>query len=299
MKILISGSGGLVGSAALAHLNALGHYVVRLVRANPVRDRGDILWDPVAGSIERKKLEGFDAVLHLGGESLLNLWTASNKERMVNSRVQGTEFLAQTLAGLTAKPKVFACASAIGYYGDRGEEWLSETSKPGRGFLAELCEDWEKAADFASSAGIRVVHLRFGIILSDRGGALKAMLPPFLTGLGGPLGSGRQYMSWISLTDVAKAIAHILEKDSLRGAVNITAPNPVTNKDFSRALGRVLHRPAILPVPSFILKALPGGMGREFFLASSRVEPAKLRMSGYRFEYPDVEQALRQTLGRD
>ncbi len=299
MKVLISGSSGLVGSAAVTQLTAAGHYVNRLVRSNPVRERGDLVWDPVTGRTERSKLEGFDAVVHLGGASLMTPWTASAKQRLVMSRVQSTSFLAEALAGLNEKPKVFVSASAIGFYGDRGEEWLSESSKPGHGFLAELCEDWEKATGIARTAGIRVVHIRLGIVLSDRGGALKAMLPVFQTGLGGPIGMGRQYMSWIAIDDVAMALQHVLVTDTLEGPVNFTAPHPVTNREFTKSLGRVLGRPAVLPVPSPVLRLLPGGMGRDMFLASSRVEPTKLRLSGYRFEYPDLEPALRHTLGKD
>lgn len=293
MKILVTGSSGLIGSSLVPYLTGAGHFVARLVRKNPARVRGDIVWDPVSGKIERAKLEGFDAVIHLAGENLLGLWTASRKARLVASRVQATEFLAETLAGLQKRPSVLISASAIGYYGSCGDQWLNELSPAGTGFLAELCQDWEKATAIADRAGIRVVNLRTGLVLSRRGGLLAQMLPIFRTGLGGPLGLGRHYMSWITMDDLLGVVQHLLRQATLRGPVNAVSPDPVTNRDFARALGRVLRRPALLPAPSFLLHALPGGMAGETMLASQRVEPATLRQSGYKFVFPDLEEALR------
>lgn len=296
MKILITGSSGFIGSVLVQYLTLRGYYVVRLVRRNPDRSRGDLVWDPVTGRIERAGLERLDGVVHLAGESIMGLWTRAKRERLYRSRVPATEFLMESLAGLMHRPRVIVSASAVGYYGDRGDQWLSEQSPPGSGFLASLCQDWEKATEIAVNAGIRVVNLRIGIVLSPLGGALKAMLPVFRLGLGGPLGNGRQYMSWIALDDLLGAIRFCLEHDSLRGPVNAVAPEPVTNREFTRALGRVLGRPAILPVPAFLLKLLPGGFAREGLLASQRVEPAALRRAGFEFLYPELPLCLEHYL---
>lgn len=292
MKILVTGSSGLVGSSLVPHLTGAGHFVARLVRGEPLRDRGDIQWDPVSGRVERAKLEGFDAVVHLSGESLMTLWTAGRRSRLVTSRVQSTEFLCEALAGLQRRPKVLLSASAVGYYGSQGDRWLNEQSPCGGGFLAEICQDWERATAIARQAGLRVVNLRFGLVLSRRGGLLAQMLPIFRTGLGGPLGLGRQYMSWIAIDDLLGAVQHLLAEGAPEGPVNIVSPDPVTNRDFSRTLGRVLRRPAVLPVPSPLLRALPGGMARETMLASQRVEPGELRRSGFKFQFPELAEAL-------
>lgn len=297
MKVLVTGSSGLVGSALVRTLTGSGHYVVRLVRANPNRDRGDVLWDPTTGRVERSRLEKMDAVVHLAGERLPGLWTGAKKQRIHRSRVQATEFLMEALAGLMARPRVIVSASAVGYYGNRDDTWLSESAPAGDGFLALLCREWEKATDLAANAGIRVVNLRIGLVLSPGGGALGAMLPVFRAGLGGRLGSGRQYMSWIAIDDLMSAIRFALENDTLAGPVNAVAPEPVTNRDFTRTLARALGRPAFLPVPALLLKALPGGLGREAFLASQRVEPRRLREHGFAFEYPHLEDALAHVLG--
>ncbi|MCS6772382.1 MAG: TIGR01777 family oxidoreductase [Kiritimatiellae bacterium] len=296
MKILVTGSSGLIGSALVQHLTACGHYVIRLVRKDPDRSRGDLMWDPAAGRIERSGLERLDGVVHLAGESILGLWTESKKQRIYRSRVPATEFLMESLAGLTHRPRVIISASAIGYYGNRGDTWLNEQSPPGHGFLASVCVDWEKATELASNAGIRVVNLRIGVVLSPAGGALKIMLPAFRLGLGGPLGSGKQYMSWIELGDLLSAINYCLEKEALRGPVNAVAPEPVTNREFARALGRALRRPTFLPVPGFALKLLLGDLARESLLASLRVEPVALRRAGFQFACPTLPDALKVCL---
>ncbi len=292
MKILVTGSSGLIGSAVVRQLTGAGHFIVRLVRKNPNRERGDIAWDPVSGRIERNKLEGLDAVVHLAGENLFTLWTRAKKDRMYSSRVTATEFLCETLAGLQHRPKILLSTSAVGYYGNRGDTWLQETSAPGAGYLAELCQDWERATHLATRSGIRVVNMRFGIVLSPAGGALKQMIPVFKTGLGGTLGRGRHYQSWIAIDDLVQAVQHALATESLSGPVNVTAPDPVTNREFTHTLARVLRRPAFLPVPAFLLYALPGDMGQEMFLTSQRVAPEKLVHSGFKFQYPNLAQAL-------
>ncbi len=273
-------------------LTGAGHYVVRLVRSQPDRSRGDALWDPVRGHIERNQINGIDAVIHLAGENLLGVWTKGKRERIHRSRVAATEYLAETLAGLTHRPKVLLSASAIGYYGDQGDRWLTESSPNGKGFLAQLCREWEGATDIARNAGIRVVTLRTGIVLSPRGGALASMLPVFKAGLGGPIGNGRHYMSWIALDDLVDALLYCLEKPDINGPVNLTAPEPVTNREFTKALASALHRPAFLPVPAFLLRALPGDMGRETLLSSARVQPEKLVRNGFSFAAPTIESAM-------
>jgi uncharacterized protein len=297
MKVLVSGSSGLIGSAAVTHLTAAGHYVIRLVRANPNRERGDVLWDPVAGRIERSKLDGIEAAVHLAGEPILGVWTQALKSRVHLSRVQTTEFLAETLAGLNVKPRVLLSASAVGYYGHRGEQWLDESSAPGEGFLPQLCQEWETATHIAQNAGIRLVNMRIGIVLSAKGGALAKMLPPFRAGLGGRMGSGRQFMSWITLDDLTNAILFAMENERLSGPVNMVSPSPVTNIEFTRAIAHALNRPAFLPVPAFALRLLPGRMAQETMLCSARVEPAKLKRSGFKFEFHDVSQALLHVIG--
>jgi hypothetical protein len=297
MKVLVSGSSGLIGSAVVSHLTAAGHYVIRLVREGPNRDRGDVVWEPVAGRIERAKIEGVDAAVHLAGEPILGLWTRAKRARIRRSRVQATEFLAETLAGLHQKPSTLLSASAVGYYGDRGSQWLDEASAPGEGFLPQLCQEWEASTQIARNAGLRVVNLRIGIVLSAKGGALASMLPAFRRGLGGRLGSGRQFLSWIALDDLANAILFAMEKPSLSGPVNLVAPAPVTNAELTQALARTLRRPAVLHVPAPALRLLPGGMARETLLCSARVEPARLKQTGFKFEHQDVEQTLHHLVG--
>lgn len=270
--------------------------MVRLVRGQATgKDR--IAWDP-AKPIAPNAVSGFDAVIHLAGESVFGRWTAGKKSKILNSRVDGTTNLAHALANAEERPKVFVCGSAIGYYGNRGDELLREESAPGSGFLAEVCQRWEEATMAAVQADIRTAHLRTGIVLSPRGGALGAMLMPFKMGVGGRIGDGRQWMSWINVQDMVGAINHILKNDLLQGAVNMVAPKPVTNAEFTRTLATVLSRPAILPMPAFAVKAAFGQMGEEMLLASQKVEPGKLISSGYPFRYRELRASLEALLKR-
>jgi hypothetical protein len=289
MRILVSGSSGLIGSALLPELEKAGHSVARLVRRTP--SANEVQWNP-DGNIQPAAVDGFDAVVHLAGESIAGRWTEAKKARIRNSRVQGTSSLANALARTTRLPKVMVCASAIGIYGDRADETLREESAPGSDFLAEVAKQWEAATEPAARAGIRVVLLRIGVVLSRHGGALARMLPPFRMGLGGRIGSGKQWMSWIALDDVVGTIQHALTTESLRGALNTVAPNPVTNAEFTRTLGEVLHRPTVFPLPEFIVRTIFGEMGQALLLSSQRVECAKLLASGYRFRHPELQSAL-------
>ncbi len=298
MKILVSGASGLIGSPLVTVLEQEKHRVYRLVRREPSGER-EIRWDPASGSIDTAAVEALapDVVVHLAGESISEKWTEEQKRRVRDSRVQSTRLLAETLARLPRRPKALAAASAIGYYGPRGDEVLTEDSAPGQGFLSEVCLEWEAAAEPASAVGIRVAHLRIGIVLSPKGGALSKMLTPFRLGLGGPFGTGSQWMSWISLDDAVGAVRHAVVADSLRGPANVTAPHPVTNREFAAALGRVLGRPAFLPAPAFALRMLLGGeMADALLLTGQRVEPRRLKQTGYRFQHPDLEGALRAVL---
>lgn len=298
MNILVTGSSGFIGSALVPFLVSNGHSVTRLVRAGPRSGHAEVHWDPAAGTLDMAGLAGVDAVVHLAGESIAaGRWTAERKARIRDSRVKGTQVLCAALGRLELPPKVLVCASAIGYYGDRGEEILREESPPGSGFLAEVCRAWEAAASPALDKGIRVVHLRNGVVLSPAGGALGKMLVPFKMGVGGKLGSGEQYMSWIALDDLLGGIDHTLATDTLQGPVNAVAPHPVTNLEFTTTLGRVLSRPTLLPMPAFVARLAFGEMADELLLASTRVEPTRLLASGYRFRYPELAGALRQMLG--
>jgi uncharacterized protein (TIGR01777 family) len=299
LEILVTGASGLVGSALVAFLTTGGHRVVRLVRGTPSAGEAAVRWDPAAGTIDTAALEGLDAAVHLAGESIAGgRWSEARKARIRESRTRGTRLLAGALARLARPPRVLVSASAVGYYGDRGAETLDETSAPGRGFLAEVCRAWEAATAPAAERGVRVVHLRTGVVLSAAGGALARMLPPFRLGAGGPLGSGEQYVSWIALDDLLGVVLHALRTDALAGAVNAVAPQPVTNAVFSATLGRVLRRPAAIPLPAVAARLAFGEMADELLLAGARVEPARLRATGYRFRQADLEDALRHTLGR-
>jgi uncharacterized protein (TIGR01777 family) len=279
-------------------LIAGGHTVTRLVRSTPRPGQADIPWNPAARSIGTPALEGLDAVVHLAGDNIASgRWTAAKKASIRNSRVQGTTVLCEALAQLVKPPKVLLSASAIGYYGDRGETILREESPPGTGFLAEVCQVWEAATAPAAQRGIRVVHLRFGMVLSPAGGALAKMLTPFRLGLGGVIGTGKQYMSWIALDDVLGAIHHALHTETLQGPVNVVAPSAVTNREFTTTLGKVLRRPTWLPLPAFAVRLMFGEMGDALLLASTRVTPARLMASGYTFQYPELEKALQHLLG--
>lgn len=299
MRILISGSSGLIGSALVPFLSAQGHTITCLVRSKTPSPASAISWEPETGTIDSSQLEGFDAVVHLAGESIAGgRWTAARKARIRESRVKGTRLLATALAGLERQPRVLLCASAMGYYGDRGDEILHEDSPAGTGFLAEVCRAWEQAADPARQRGIRVLHLRTGLVLAATGGALPRMLPPFKLGVGGVIGSGRQYWSWITLDDHVAAIHHVLVSESLVGPVNLVVPRAVTNREFIEALGRVLSRPTLFPLPAFAARLALGEMADELLLASQRLEPTRLIASGYHYRYPELEPALRHVLGR-
>ena len=295
MKILVAGSSGLIGTALCSRLEREGHEVVRLVRRPPAQ--GELRWDPEAGELEQEALEGMEATVHLGGRNIAaGRWTATVKAQLRQSRVQTTQLLAARLAGLAAPPRVLVCASAVGIYGHRRDEELDEESDTGEGFLAELGRAWEEASAVASEAGIRVVQARLGIVLSRRGGALAKMLLPFRLGVGGKIGSGRQYVSWISLEDAVAALIYAVENDALRGPVNLTAPQPVTNAELTRTLGRVLRRPTLLPLPAFAAKLVLGELAEEGLLASQRVRPKRLLEAGFEFAYPELEGALRHAL---
>ena len=299
-RILVSGVSGPIGAALLPSLQASGWSVVRLVRGQASgrsTDNGEISWDP-ALQLAPAAVSGFDAVIHLAGESIFGRWTDAKKAKILNSRVAGTLNLARAVARAEEKPKVFVCGSAIGYYGNRGDELLREESAPGTGFLAQVAQEWEEATTPAVQADIRTAHLRTGIVLSAKGGALKAMLLPFKMGLGGRVGDGRQWMSWIDVQDMVGAIHHILKNDLLQGPVNMVAPKPVTNAEFASTLASVLSRPAILPMPAFAAKAVFGEMGEELLLASQKVEPGKLISSGYPFRFRDLRASLEAILGR-
>jgi len=292
-RILVSGVSGPIGAALLPLLKARGFEVTRLVRGTA--RNGQIPWDP-AQPLSPESVSGFDAVVHLAGETIFGRWTEAKKRRILDSRVQGTRNLAAALAKTPARPRVFVSGSAIGYYGDRGDEILREHSSSGRGFLAEVCREWEGATKAAADVGIRTVCLRTGIVLSRDGGALPKMLFPFRLGLGGDIGSGEQWWSWIHVHDLVAAIHHSIKSDLLQGAVNGVSPRPVTNREFTKSLAAVLSRPAIFPVPAFAARAVFGQMADEMLLASQRVEPASLITSGYPFQYVEVKKALKDLL---
>jgi hypothetical protein len=293
-RILVSGVSGPIGAALLPLLKARGFEVTRLVRGGHPKN-GQIAWDP-AQPLSPEPVSGFEAVVHLAGETIFGRWTEAKKRRILDSRVQGTRNLAAALAKAWARPRVFVSGSAIGYYGDRGDEILRERSSSGQGFLAEVCREWEGATRAAADAGIRTVCLRTGIVLSRDGGALPKMLFPFRLGLGGKVGSGEQWWSWIHVHDLVAAIHHSIKSDLLQGAVNGVSPRPVTNAEFTKTLAAVLSRPAIFPVPAIAARLVFGQMADEMLLASQRVEPASLITSGYPFQYVDLRKALSDLL---
>jgi uncharacterized protein (TIGR01777 family) len=295
-RVLVSGTSGLIGSALAPALKASGAQVVRLERSTATRtehadEEERLTWD-LASPLAAEVVSGFDGVIHLAGESIMGRWTDAKKTKIRNSRVTSTMNLARALAKATDKPRVFICASAIGYYGNRGDEVLREESAAGAGFLPEVCRQWEASTKAAFDAGIRTVNLRTGVVLSAKGGALKAMLTPFKLGLGGRIGNGRQWMSWIDLEDMAGAILHILKTDLLQGPVNMVAPRPVANAEFTKTLAGVLSRPAIFPMPAFAARLAFGEMAEELLLGSQRVEPAKLTASGYPFRFRELKASL-------
>lgn len=297
VKILISGASGLVGKAAGEALRAEGRRVGRFVRPGGNLSRRDVRWDPASGLIDAEAMDGADAVIHLAGASIAGArWTEARKEILYSSRVDATRILVEAIAKLRRKPRVLLAASAVGYYGNRGDESLTESSHSGDGFLAELARDWEAESLRAESFGVRTVLLRFGMILSARGGALPRIVTPFKLGLGGRLGSGKQWMSWISLEDVLGAIRVALSDENLRGPVNVVSPNPVRNADFTRILASALHRPAVFPAPAFALRLALGEMADELLLASQRALPQKLLDLGYAFRFAGLESALGSAL---
>jgi uncharacterized protein (TIGR01777 family) len=294
VNVAVSGASGLIGAALVSSLEAQRHRAIRLVRRMPRPGEDAIRWDPSTGALTPPGPSVADAVVHLAGDSIMGLrWTAEKKRRIRESRTTATRLLVQTLTRLANPPAVLVSASGIGYYGSRGDEVLTEDSRPGTGFLADLAREWEAATATAIARGIRVVNLRLGVVLSARGGALATMLTPFRMGLGGVIGDGAQWMSWIALEDVIGAIRHALTTDALRGPLNAVAPAPVTNADFTRTLGRVLRRPTLIPLPAFAARLALGEMADELLLVSQRVMPARLLASGFAFRRPTLEDALR------
>ena len=302
-RVLVSGISGPIGTALLPTLKASGAQITRLTRGGaryPAHSAGDehhIPWDP-AQPLSANAVSGFDAVVHLAGESIVGRWTDEKKRKIRDSRVLGTQNLAQALAQAKEKPQVFLCSSAIGYYGSRGDEILQEESAPGEGFLPDVCREWEAATQAAADAGIRTVQIRTGVVLSPKGGALGKMLTPFKLGVGGRIGDGRQWMSWIDVQDMVGAIHHILKSDLLHGPVNMVAPKPVTNEEFTKTLASVLSRPAIFPVPAFVVKLAFGEMGETVLLGSQRVEPTRLVTSGYPFRFSTLRASLENVVRR-
>lgn len=299
MRILISGASGLVGNALSRRLQEDGRTVARLLRPGGARiSPGDVSWDPMAATVDAPAMEGADAVVHLSGANMAGgRWTPERKALLRSSRISSTRVLVDTLSGLRQKPRVFVCASAIGYYGNRGDEVLTESSEGETDFVALLVRDWEAEARRAELASIRTVLLRFGVILSSQGGALPRMLTPFKYGVGGRLGSGSQWMSWITLEDAVEIVRLAIASDQVSGPLNVVAPNPVRNSQFTRVVATTLHRPAILSAPAFALRAVLGEMA-DLLLASQRVIPARLTAIGYKFRFPDLDAALQSILGR-
>jgi uncharacterized protein len=294
-RVLVSGASGPIGSALLPSLEAQGWQVVRLVR-RPARTPSEITWDPL-GPLAPELVSNFTAVIHLAGESVVGRWTEAKKKAIRDSRVLGTRNLASALAKAAEPPHVFVCASAVGFYGSRADELLTEDSPGGAGLLAEVSREWEAESRIAADAGIRTVNFRIGLVLSRQGGALEKMLLPFKLGLGGRLGSGRQWWSWIHVADIVGAIEHSLRTETLSGPVNLVAPAPVTNADFTGALAMALRRPAALPMPAFAARLAFGEMADELMLSSQRVKPAKLERTGYTFQFRELRAALQDLLG--
>lgn len=291
MKIAIAGASGLIGSAFIPELESDGHQVVRLVRSSP--RPGEIEWHPNQDEIDPTSLGGFDAIINLAGESIAEgRWTEEKKKKIRDSRVNGTHLISEAIARLNPKPRAFLCASATGIYGDRGDEFLDEQSESGGGFLAGVCREWEKACEPAVRAGVRVVSLRLGPILARGGGILEKMLTPFKMGLGGKVGTGRQYISWVALDDVIEAMKLALKDDSIRGPLNLVSPGPVTNERFTRALGEVLGRPTVMAMPAFAARLAFGEMADEMLLVSQRVVPKRLNQAGFKFQFSDLGGAL-------
>ncbi|MBK7142862.1 MAG: TIGR01777 family protein [bacterium] len=299
MRVLITGGTGLIGTGLQSALISEGHSVVVLTRRPSISGQDSIQWNPESGSLNVRQLEGFDAVVHLAGEGIGDgRWTSARKARIVNSRVVSTRLLSEAIAGLETPPKVLIASSAIGYYGDRGDEMLTEDSDPGSGFLSELCVDWEKAVSPVADRGVRVVNTRIGVVLARNGGALGQMLPIYRLGLGGRLGSGRQFWSWIGFDDLIGGMMFALGNAALSGPVNLVSPHPVRNAEFSDTLARAVHRPAIFPAPAFALRLLLAEMADALLLASMRVAPTRLQGAGYQFKQSSLDSALQALLSR-
>lgn len=293
MKVAIAGASGLVGSALIPVLERAGDQVTRLVRSAP--RAGEIEWHPNQDEVNARSLEGFDVIVNLAGENIAaGRWSDDQKRKIRDSRVNGTHLLSEAIAKLSQKPRVFICASATGIYGDRGDDILDEQSESGGGFLAGVCREWEQSTEPASKAGVRVVNLRFGPIIAPNGGMLAKMLTPFKMGMGGKVGSGKQFISWIAIDDAVNAIKRAIDDESIRGPVNVVSPNPVTNEELTRTLGQVLNRPTALAMPAFAARLAFGEMADEMLLVSQRVMPKKLSAAGYEFQYPELEAALRK-----
>ncbi|MEP7235405.1 MAG: TIGR01777 family oxidoreductase [Ignavibacteriota bacterium] len=293
MKILITGSTGFIGSKLVARLQVSGHQVTRLVRSPS--DVG-LVWDPYNSEVDISRMEGYDAFVHLSGESINGRWTAAKKKKIIDSRKITTRFLAECISKLSSPPKAFVCSSAIGYYGNRNDEELTESSSAGSGFLAEVCKVWEAGTKSIAEKGIRVVNVRTGLVLSPDGGALQKLLLPFKLGVGGIVGSGKQFWSWITLDDLLRIYQYAIENGRIQGPLNAVSPNPVTNKVFVKTLAKVLHRPSIFPLPSLAVKIIFGEMGQELLLDGQRVIPKKLTEAGFKFEYIDLGAALNSML---
>lgn len=292
MKILISGASGFIGSTLVQKLKSEKQDVYKLVRKKTPLSENEIYWDPLSGTLDANSIDAFEAVIHLAGENIIGRWTDDKKRKMRESRILGTQLLSKTLSSLKNPPKTFLCASAIGFYGNRGEENLTEESLPGNGFLADLCQEWEKASDSATQNGIRVIHYRIGVVLSAQGGALQKMILPFKMGFGGKIGNGKQWMSWIALDDLLEGIFFILKNPSISGAVNAVSPHPIRNLEFTQTLGKILHRPTFIPLPAFAAKLAFGEMAEEVLLASAKVIPEKLLKAGFQFKHPNLSETL-------
>jgi len=297
MKIAVTGSSGLVGQHACGYFASRSHDVIRIVRHNAAKTVSELLWKPKSGEIDLEMLEGLDAVVHLAGDNIASArWSPDKKKTIRDSRVSSTRLLSESLAALSQPPRTLLCASAVGYYGNQGDKLLTEDAERGSGFLSDVCRDWEEATQPAEEAGIRVAHLRIGMVISAKGGALKSMLFPFKLGLGGPVGRGDQYWSWIAVDDLVTAMDFILQNEQLSGPINLVAPNAVTSEAFGKILGACLSRPSFMPLPAFAARIIMGEMADALLLSSTRVEPRKLLDEGFSFRYPDLEEAIRHEL---